>query len=188
MTKSTCIEKKGHSRGPQTVEKWDSRSSLPVGSRRHLRRRRPRSATKGGGRRWRVSMSPLHAEAVSGWKHSSEVGHRDCGVLGVITLLGASCLETRLGDPMLCYSDDHRCPRLLLNGAMYIIVGESKTVPLLGLAKSCYPLATSFTTSRVDRASTSAVSGSPRSSQVTGIDREAALVHSLGQVSFFWLL
>jgi hypothetical protein len=49
--------------------------------------------------------------------------------------------------------DDHRFPRLLLNGAMYIIVGESKTVPFLGLAKSRYPLATSFTASRINKGS-----------------------------------
>jgi hypothetical protein len=68
------------------------------------------------------------------------------------------------------------------SGAMYVVAGESKTVPFSGLSKSRHPLATSFSATRVDGASIREVSGSSRSSEVTGVGRDVALVHSLGLV------
>jgi hypothetical protein len=76
------------------------------------------------------------------------------------------------------------CSWLFLSGAMYIVVGESKTVPFSGLAKSRHSLATSFLASRVDGASTREASGSCCSSEVIGVGRDAVLVFSLGHAFF----
>jgi hypothetical protein len=79
---------------------------------------------------------------------------RDCSVLDIVTLLRASILETLLGGNMSHSSGACRRPRLSLRVAMHTVVGESKTMLSSGLTKSCHSLATSFSTSRVDGAST----------------------------------
>jgi hypothetical protein len=97
--------------------------------------------------------------AVSGRKPRSELDRHDGGVLDVAPLLGASCLETRLGGsccspPMIATVQDS-APEAQCTSS-----GESKTVTFSVLAESRHPLATSFTTSRVDGASTREARGS----------------------------
>jgi hypothetical protein len=61
----------------------------------------------------------------------------DGGVLDVvITLLGASRLETWRGGSRLPSSGARRCPWLFFRGAMHAIIGESKTIPSWGRPSS----------------------------------------------------
>jgi hypothetical protein len=66
---------------------------------------------------------------VSGRKPRPGVDRRDGGgVLDVVTLLGASRLETRRGGSRLPSSGVRRCLGLIFRGAMHAIAGVSKTV------------------------------------------------------------
>ena len=60
----------------------------------------------------------------------------DGGSLDVVPPSGASHLETWLSYGARC------CPRLIFRGAMHVVVGESKEVPLSGTTKSRHLLAT----------------------------------------------
>jgi hypothetical protein len=77
------------------------------------------------------SMSP-------GKSLGMELDRHDDGIVldVVITLLGASHLETQPGDSRLPSSGARRCPRLFFKGAMHAIVDESKTMPSRGRPSS----------------------------------------------------
>jgi hypothetical protein len=71
----------------------------------------------------------------------SKLDRRDGGVLGVVSLLGVSRLETWLGCTRLLSSGAHRCPRLLSRGAMNAIADDSKArLPRYCLSSSVYLL------------------------------------------------
>jgi hypothetical protein len=79
-----------------------------------------------------VLTSPLLAWSwllSSGESLDPELDRYDGGVIDVITLLGASCLKTWLGGPLLLSSSARRCPRLICKGAMHAMAGKSKTTP-----------------------------------------------------------
>jgi hypothetical protein len=59
----------------------------------------------------------------------SELDRHDGGVLDVVSLLGASCLKTRLGAPLLSSSSACCSPRLIFRGVMHAIASESKVIP-----------------------------------------------------------
>lgn len=63
--------------------------------------------------------------------------------LGVVTLLGASCVETRLGGSVQWFSGACHWSELIFMGAMYAAAGESKTMAFLGPTESRYSLAVS---------------------------------------------
>jgi hypothetical protein len=57
------------------------------------------------------------------------VDRRDGGILEVVTLLGASRLETLHGGSKLSSSGVRRCPNMIFRGAMNAIADISNTMP-----------------------------------------------------------
>jgi hypothetical protein len=80
------------------------------------------------------------------WEKSSirSMDQHDGDVLDFVSLLGALCLKTRLGGPMLLSSSVRRCPRLLFWGAMHSRVSQDRPSPAIFLFRWCIDKESSF--------------------------------------------
>jgi hypothetical protein len=97
----------------------------------------------------------------------SELDRHDGGVLDVVSLLGASCLKTRLGAPLLSSSGARCSPRLIFRGVMHAIASESKAIPSWDQVPP--PISS-------DGASTRRVLWSCCSSEASSVGRDVALL------------